>query len=441
MEPGVAAAAYGAETVAEGAVGAAVAIAKPTMPLKATWCRLAISRPLLRSSHSLSVIKGKAYIFGGEEQSTTQPVGNDMHVLTLPSSTVNDVDYQIIPAKGSTENSELPASRIGHTAAVVNDRIYVFGGRDGDTTEPLQENGAVWEYDTKMNYWSRLDPVKGSPHPKARYYHSSTSTVHPLPSQEDHTDAAYGDVDPEAHGTIFIHGGCTASGRLKDVWGFDVAARTWSPFPDPPGEARGGSSLTFTQDRLYRFGGFDGKVQLGGQIDYLDMVTTTFHDQGGRGELAVTSATGKWQTVAPESSSPMPGNRSGAGLHPVTTGQGRNYLILFLGEKNSSSDGDKGVGKFWDDVWSFQLRPEGMTAASFKDATRELVGAKTAEHTWAPVDIPETTMTGGKQEAPGQLGWFASAPGHDLDPGSIVLWGGMASNSSRSDEGWMLVVE
>lgn len=276
MEPGMVAAAYGAETVAEGAVGAAVAIAKPTMPLKATWRRLVTSRPLLRLSHSLSVVKGKAYMFGGEEQPNNQPVGNDMHVLTLPSSTVNDVDYQVIPCKGSTKDSEVPAPRAGHTAAVVNDRIYVFGGRGGKSTEALEENGAVWEFDTKTTYWSRLNSVKGSQHPKARYYHSSTSTVHPLPSQEDHTEAAHGDIDPEAHGTIFIHGGCTASGRLKDVWGFDVAARTWSPFPDPPGEARGGPSLTFTQDRLYCFGGFDGNVQLGGQIDYLDMVTTIY---------------------------------------------------------------------------------------------------------------------------------------------------------------------
>ncbi|KAL8721461.1 MAG: hypothetical protein Q9225_001873 [Loekoesia sp. 1 TL-2023] len=440
MEPGVAAAAYGVETAAEGAVGAAIAIAKPTMPLKATWRRLVTSKPLPRSSHSLSVIKGKAYIFGGEEQ-PRQPVDSDMHVLTLPSSTVNDVDYKIIPAWGTSENGEAPAPRVGHTASVVNDRIYVFGGRGGKSMEALEEAGAVWEYDTKLDHWSRLNPVKGSPFPDPRSYHSSASTDHPLPSHQDHTEAAHGDMDPEAHGTVFIHAGCTPSGRMKDVWGFDIAARTWSPFPDAPGEARGGASLTFTQNRLYRFGGFDGETELGGQIDYLGVTTTTFHDQGGRGELAVASATGKWQTVMADPGSPMPGNRSVAGLQALTTGQGRNFLVLFLGERDPSSSGHEGVGQFWDDVWSFQLRPEGMTAASFKDATRELVGAKTAENTWAPVDIPEITMTSGKQEAPGQLGWFASAPGQDLDPGSIVLWGGVKSDNSRSDEGWVLTVE
>ncbi|KAL8671513.1 MAG: hypothetical protein Q9168_003982 [Polycauliona sp. 1 TL-2023] len=440
MEPGAAVAAYGVETAAEGTIGAAVAIAKPTMPLKATWRRLVASKPLPRSSHSLSVIKGKAYVFGGEEK-PREPVGNDMHVLTLSSSTVHEeVDYKAVPAMGSAGDTEIPAPRVGHTAAAINDRIYVFGGRGGQSMEALDEQGAVWEYDTALDHWTRLTPIKGSLCPRPRSYHSSTATVHPLPMQTDRTEATPAHLDPEAHGTVFIHAGCTSSGRLNDLWGFDIAARTWSPFPDAPGSARGGSSLTMAGNRLYRFGGFDGKSEIGGQIDYLDTMTTTFDDQGGKGEMAVNSTTGKWETVA-STASPMPGNRSVTGLQPVTTGQGRNYLVLFLGERDASSSGHAGAGRFWDDVWSFQLRPDGMTAASFKDAARQMVGANTAEHTWAPVDIPESSMTEGKQPGPGPLGWFSSAQGHDLDPCSIVLWGGLKSDNTRSPDGWMLTVE
>ncbi|KAL8658601.1 MAG: hypothetical protein Q9226_000891 [Calogaya cf. arnoldii] len=436
MEPGIAAAAYGVETAAEGTISAAVAIVKPTMPLKATWRRLVTSNPLPRSSHSLSVIKGKAYVFGGEER-PREPVGNEMHVLTLPSSTVNDVDYKAVPATGS---AEVPAPRVGHTATTINDRIYVFGGRGGKSMEALDEEGAIWEYDTALDHWTRLAPVKGSPCPQPRSYHSSASTVHPLPMKEDRSDAAQGDLDMKAHGTVFVHAGCTASGRLNDLWGFDIAARTWSPFPDAPGQARGGTSLTFVRNRLYRFGGFDGKAEVGGQIDYLDITTTTIDDQSGKGEIALTSTTGKWGSVASSPDS-MPGNRSVTGLQPVTTGQGRNYLVLFLGEKDASSEGHAGAGRFWDDVWSFQLPPDGMTAASFKDATRGLFGATTAEHTWAPVDVPESSMTDGEQAAPGPLGWFASAQAQDMDPGSIVLWGGLKSDNTRSPDGWILTVE
>ena len=81
-----------------------------------------------------------------------------------------------------------------------------------------------------------------------------------------------------------------------------------------------------------------------------------------------------------------------------------------------------------------------MTAASLKDATRQLFGAKTAEGTWARCDVPETSMTG-VIEHPGQRGWFASAPGQDLGPGSIILWGGVTSDNQRAGDGWLLTVE
>lgn len=82
-----------------------------------------------------------------------------------------------------------------------------------------------------------------------------------------------------------------------------------------------------------------------------------------------------------------------------------------------------------------------MTAASFKDATRYLVGAKNYEGTWARVDIPETSSTTGKAYRPGPLGWFASSQGQDLGPGSVFLWGGLREDSTRSSEGWILSIE
>ena len=130
MEPEVAAAAYGVETAAEGAVGAAVAIARPTMPLKAKWTRIATDPLLPRSSHSLTVVKSRAYIFGGEIK-PREPVDNSVHVFTLPSSEEDEVDYQNISAKVATSGGEVPAPRVGHTASIVDDRIYIFGEEAG----------------------------------------------------------------------------------------------------------------------------------------------------------------------------------------------------------------------------------------------------------------------------------------------------------------------
>ena len=137
MEPGVAAAAYGAETAVEGTIGAGVAVAKPTMPLKATWKRIPTDIHLPRSSHSLSIVRGKAYIFGGEVKAR-EPVDTDVHVLTLPQSETDQVDYQAI-SPVSSEGSDIPTPRVGHSTAVIDDRIYVFGGRGGKDMRPLEE--------------------------------------------------------------------------------------------------------------------------------------------------------------------------------------------------------------------------------------------------------------------------------------------------------------
>lgn len=460
MEPGVAAAAYGVETAVEGAAGAAIAIAKSTMPLKATWKRIPTDTILPRSSHSLSIIKSKAYIFGGEQQ-PREPVDNHVHVFTLQSANNDEVDYQVIQARAATNEEPVPCPRVGHTATVVDDRIYVFGGRGGKAMKPLEENGRVWVFDSKMNQWSYLDPAKGSPYPAARSYHASTSTEHPASTfhektvqdpapfnaahdqiPTDQTVSPMGTIDSgfDDHGTIFIHGGCPASGRVSDVWAFNIGARTWSQYPDAPGPARGGPSLTFSRKRLYRFGGFDGEKELGGSIQVLRLTNLTFNDKGGQGELGVAPLNGQWESIEAPVGTPMPGDRSVAGLQPVTTGQGRQYLLLFLGERDPSSSGHDAAGKFWDDVWSFQIPPEGMTAASFKDATRQLFGAKTGEGTWARVDVPESSMSG-KVEHPGKRGWFASAPAQDLDPGSFLLWGGVLGDNSRAGDGWILTVE
>lgn len=462
MEPGVAGAAYGVETAVEGGVAAAVAVARATMPLKATWSRIRTDQLLPRSSHSLSVIKGKVYIFGGEEK-PREPVDNHMHVFTLPSSEDDEVDYQVIPAEATASAGDVPPPRVGHTASKVDERIYIFGGRGGKEMKPLEERGRVWVFDTKLNKWSFLDPKDGSPSPASRSYHASTSTEHPMSNVAAPSEPPAGSVASaltmttnesyhqtkspfgvsgsglDDHGTIFIHGGCPASGRVADVWAFDIASRIWCHCPDPPGPARGGPCLTLIRNRLYRLGGFDGKQELGGPIQYLRLTRCTFDDEGGKGELGVAPLTGQWETVEPPSGTNVPGDRSVAGLQPVTSGQGRNYLLLFLGEKDPSSSGHEAAGKFWDDVWSFQLPPDGMTAASLKDATKQLFGAKTAEGTWARCDIPEASKTG-HTEHPGPRGWFASDR-QDMDSGSVILWGGVTSDNSRAGDGWVLTVK
>ena len=89
----------------------------------ARWARLQQhgDAPLARSSHSLTVVGGKAYCIGGENQPRI-PIGSDVHVYDLQTSTWNTV--------ATTKGCLSP--RVGHTAVAASDGlIYVFGGRCG----------------------------------------------------------------------------------------------------------------------------------------------------------------------------------------------------------------------------------------------------------------------------------------------------------------------
>lgn len=197
MEAGLAAG-YAAETAVEGAVGAGIAISKSTMPLKARWTRIPLTNTLPRSSHSLSVIKGVAYVFGGEIR-PREPVDNDIHCISLPSSGNTEADYKAIPAAGA----EVPQARVGHTANAIDDKIYIFGGRGGKEMTPLAEKGRVWVFDTFSKEWTFLDPANDSPYPEPRSYHASAATAHPLHTSVDQLDSRFDPlpVDSKAHGT------------------------------------------------------------------------------------------------------------------------------------------------------------------------------------------------------------------------------------------------
>ena len=441
-----------------GATAAKIAqgLFQATQPLKARWHRID-SPPLPRSSHTLSVVAGRAYIFGGEI-SPREPVDNEMHIITLPSGSVSSADYHSIPAKPTKPGGEVPEKRVGHTAAVIGERIFIFGGRGGKDMKPLEENGRVWVYNTRLDAWSYLDPMQGTPYPAARSYHSSVAIEKPEPPHMANTwvdhatempkagsiaEAARTDEEKGGHGTFFVHAGCPVSGRTNDLWGFDVYSRTWKEFPPAPGKPRGGPAITVSKQRIYRYGGFNGKGEEGGQLDVLELALTTFNDKGGAGELTVT-AKGGWETLNfEEENMKFPGHRSVAGLETITTGMGREYLVLMLGERDPSSQGHEGAGKFWGDVWTFQAPPQGMTAASFKDATWQALGRETGEGMWSQVEVADAEGAEGddvRNLVPGERGWFASSSMGDVDLSGIILWGGLNGKNEREDNGWIFTL-
>lgn len=413
-----------------------------------------------------------------EEDDEAATEGRDLTEVPLssppPSQTSPKPEASSSADQGKSPKSEVPSPRIGHATAVIGSRIFLFGGRGG-SSDTLEERGRVWVFETKTHSWDYLDPHRDSPIPPARSYFAAVATdkprdfaMKPIRPSETWKEWAEGnsaevgipqrpiaghvavtatDEEDAGFGTLIIHGGCLSDGtRTNDVWAFDVRSKMWKELPSAPGDARGGPALALAKSRLYRFGGFDGTSELGGQLDVLELCVDEFDDRVSKGEVGVF-ARGGWVSIVPSLptiettnlvAEEWPGNRSVAGLEFVMGGGGREYLVLMLGEQSPSGKGHEAAGQFWADVWAFQVPPLGMTAVSFSDAVWQAMGKSTGEGKWRKVSIgpfdDEVTMD---IQGPEARGWLATAPMGDLEENGIVIFGGLNEKNRRLGDGWI----
>ncbi|KAI4130528.1 MAG: hypothetical protein LQ341_006446 [Variospora aurantia] len=450
-------------TTVEGAAVAGIGLAQSTQPLNATFTRITSEAFLPRSSHSITVVAGKAYIYGGE-QSSGKLADDNVHIIKLPAkkpTNVGDPEYKCVPSLGEDEDARHPGPRSGHTACALGHRIYVFGGKDQDG-QLLEEDGKVWVFDTEALRWSCLEPANEKSLPPPRYQHSAVASEHPLPNNNVSDTASYAEqirstvskipamvgkasAPKEPHGSIIICSGLSSSlDCITDVWTFTIATKTWSSLttmpsvPFPP-------SLAFANNTLYMLGGLS---DAGSEIHYLQLQPSTYKDARGTADLDLKAKTTEWLTL-PFPTNPLapgPRPRKGAGLIPVTTGNGRLYLLYFMGEKASKAE-EKAETEYWSDTWSYQTPAVDVAPAGIKDKTRALMGISTGEGTWCEVKVvPNEEGSGGLETEgkshPGPRGWFAScALGKDFDGAGIALWGGINAKGETEGEGWLVSVK
>ncbi|XP_037547873.1 rab9 effector protein with kelch motifs [Nematolebias whitei] len=90
-------------------------------------------RPSPRHSHALAVAGNVAFLFGGAcsiNQQDTPVYFSDFYMLTVSP---DDLSWEQIP-----QNGEVPPARAGHTLCVVKGKLYLFGGASSpDATECL----------------------------------------------------------------------------------------------------------------------------------------------------------------------------------------------------------------------------------------------------------------------------------------------------------------
>ncbi|KAI1637850.1 kelch repeat protein [Biscogniauxia mediterranea] len=333
--------------------------------VSATWTRLASSARLQRSSQCLSVLGSRAWIFGGELL-PRQPVDNQLDVIDLDPAQEPDAVATTLAAPANA-----PAPRVGAATAVLEDSFYMFSGRGGMSMLPIEENGAVWSYTPSQSAWNRIAPADPSaPHPAGRSYHAMTS---------------------DGRDTLYVHAGCPNEGRLADLWSFSVVSKTWAELPAAPLPARGGTSIAFSGDSLYRMNGFDGKTEQGGKLDVYNLQTRS------------------WSSISfnPDGQE-GPEPRSVSSLSAVNI-KGSEYLVTMFGERDPSSLGHAGAGKMLADVWVFDIKNE-------KWAKVEPIG-----------------------EAPAPRGWFdADVMYSQSGDCSIIVHGGLAEDNSRLGDVWKL---
>ncbi|KAF1924835.1 kelch domain-containing protein [Didymella exigua CBS 183.55] len=342
-------------------------VSMPIHTLKGNWHKVAANDRLRRSSHAVAVVNGQLHVFGGEVQ-PRQPVDAKVDTVALGTDPES-------PAHDAISADNAPSPRVGTASAVLNNALYIFSGRGGADMAPVDEAGAVWKYTPSAHTWEKVSPADASaPVPAGRSYHSSAS---------------------DGASTVYVHAGCPASGRLSDLWAFDVDRRSWTRLPDAPAPHRGGASMAFANGTLYRMNGFDGSAEVGGSVDMFDTGSRTWHTK----------------TFKPDGAD-GPAARSVCALLPVQLG-GKQKLLTLFGERDPSSLGHAGAGKMLGDVWIYDISEEWWT---------------------------ELHPNAGDDGTPANRGWFdadvvrAEGTGND----SIVVHGGLGDDNERLGDVWLL---
>jgi len=252
-----------------------------------------------------------------------------------------------------------PPARYDHTITLdtVNNRIVLFGGRDGSKTL-----GDTWTYDLKSNAWRE---VKASPAPEARLGHAAAfdakskralvfagqasgffndvwafdaakETWQKLETKGTPPAARYGTsavVDARRNQLIITHG--FASGRFDDTFALDLATNTWSQINPIDGQplkrCLHESVYDAKSDRMILFGG-----------------CSSGFGPCPQGDLWSLNVSGKdWNEVSPKKIKPS------ARQNPALVGDNAGRLILFGGK---TSDGPS------TDAWSLDIASGEWTA-------------------------------------------------------------------------------
>ncbi|CEH15721.1 Kelch repeat-containing proteins [Ceraceosorus bombacis] len=177
--------------------------------------------PVGRYGHTVAIVGSRFFVFGGQVDGSFM---NDLWAFDL-NSLKSTPSWELIRPTGGN----LPPRRTGHASVTHKDRIYIFGGTDGQ-----YHYNDTWAYDITTNTWEELSCIGYIPVPR-----------------EGHATCLVDDV-------MYIFGGRGVDGRdLGDLASFKISNQRWYMFanmgPSPSG--RSGHVLTTYQNKVVVLGG------------------------------------------------------------------------------------------------------------------------------------------------------------------------------------------
>eukprot|EP00750_Incisomonas_marina_P008772 INCI15692.1.p1 GENE.INCI15692.1~~INCI15692.1.p1 ORF type:complete len:1996 (+),score=190.66 INCI15692.1:245-6232(+) len=199
-----------------------------------------------------------------------------------PSSSSSSSSF----SAAATNASGIPGPRQGHTATVVGDDVFIFGGSRGAHFEEVLSE--LWKLSVRRMSWTKINPQASRAHPPGLVGHTATPYVHRNAS-----------VPPEGSSvsntttTIFVIGGLSFCGTAAcggsrstwhdTVWALDTRLLVWKrvKVENPNAKTgavafspRQGHVAAISGSRIFVFGGFadqDSDVSTDPRVLVLDV--------------------------------------------------------------------------------------------------------------------------------------------------------------------------
>ncbi|CCU77529.1 kelch-domain-containing protein/putative Tip elongation aberrant protein 1 [Blumeria hordei DH14] len=118
-------------------------------------------RPTGRYGHSLNILGSKIYVFGGQVEGyfMNDLVAFDLNQLQVPTNRwemlIRNSD------EGGPPPGQIPPARTNHSIVTYNEKLFLFGGTNG-----FQWFNDVWSYEPTSNSWASLDCIGYIPSPR-----------------------------------------------------------------------------------------------------------------------------------------------------------------------------------------------------------------------------------------------------------------------------------